>query len=201
MEITVARKRLEEMRDDLDRSIAILQGERPGAAAGAGYPQDSADAGSALSETDRTEAVLHSARGQRDEVLAALARIEQDTYGRCVDCGGEIPPRPARRASRRGPLRQLPGQALPPPLAPATPARRRLAPAARLAPLARRDQQLGPHRLIGLGGQLGADQAGQAARRRRSTRLTTDSPSMVRGRIDLTVSPAPLNSSRAWSGP
>ena len=44
-----------------------------------------------MSETDRTEAVLHSARGQRDEVMAALARIEQDTYGRCVDCGGEIP--------------------------------------------------------------------------------------------------------------
>ena len=91
MEITVARKRLEEMRDDLDRSIAILQGERPGPQAGAGYPQDSADAGSALSETDRTEAVLHSARGQRDEVMAALVRIEQDAYGRCVDCGGEIP--------------------------------------------------------------------------------------------------------------
>jgi DnaK suppressor protein len=91
METTVARKRLEEMRDDLDRSIAILQGESPGPLAGEGYPQDSADAGSALSETDRTEAVLHSARGQRDEVLAALARIEQDTYGRCVDCEGEIP--------------------------------------------------------------------------------------------------------------
>jgi DnaK suppressor protein len=91
METTVARKRLEEMRDDLDRSIAILQGESSGPLAGEGYPQDSADAGSALSETDRTEAVLHSARGQRDEVLAALARIEQDTYGRCVDCEGEIP--------------------------------------------------------------------------------------------------------------
>ena len=91
METTVAQKRLEEMRDDLDRSIAILQGERPGPAAGAGYPQDSADAGSTLSEADRTEAVLHSARSQRDEVLAALARIEESTYGRCVDCAGEIP--------------------------------------------------------------------------------------------------------------
>jgi DnaK suppressor protein len=91
VEITVARKRLEEMRDDLDRSISILQGEHPAPAAGAGYPQDSADAGSTLSETDRTEAILHSARGQRDEVLAALARIEEHTYGRCVDCGGEIP--------------------------------------------------------------------------------------------------------------
>ncbi|MGH3230272.1 MAG: TraR/DksA family transcriptional regulator [Streptosporangiaceae bacterium] len=91
MEITVARKRLEEMRADLDRSISILQGESPAPMAGSGYPQDSADAGSILSEADRTEAILHSARSQRDEVLAALGRIEGNTYGRCVDCGGDIP--------------------------------------------------------------------------------------------------------------
>ena len=91
VETTVARKRLEEMRDDLDRTIAVLQGERPGPAAGAGYPQDAADAGSMLSEADRTEAILLTARGQRDEVLAALARIDEDTYGQCLDCGIEIP--------------------------------------------------------------------------------------------------------------
>jgi DnaK suppressor protein len=91
VEITVARKRLEEMRDDLDRSISILQGERTAPLAGAGYPQDSADAGSALSETDRTEAILHSARSQRDGVLAALVRMEENSYGQCVDCGHEIP--------------------------------------------------------------------------------------------------------------
>ena len=91
METTVARKRLEEMRDDLDRTIAVLQGERPAPAAGEGYPQDSADAGSILSEADRTDAILHSARGQRDEVLAALARIDEDSYGQCVGCGHEIP--------------------------------------------------------------------------------------------------------------
>ncbi|MGD0062953.1 MAG: TraR/DksA family transcriptional regulator [Streptosporangiaceae bacterium] len=91
METSVARKRLEEMRDDLDRSIAVLQGERPEPLAGTGYPQDSADAGSSLSEADRTEAVLLSARGQRDGVLAALARIEDDSYGQCVDCGHQIP--------------------------------------------------------------------------------------------------------------
>jgi DnaK suppressor protein len=91
VETTVARKRLEEMRDDLDRSISILQGERPGALEGSGYPQDPADAGSALSEADRTEAVLLSARGQRDGVLAALARVEDGSYGRCVDCGHQIP--------------------------------------------------------------------------------------------------------------
>ena len=91
METTVARKRLEEMRDDLDRTIAVLQGERPAPMAGEGYPQDSADAGSILSEADRTDAILHSARGQRDEVLAALARIDDHSYGQCVDCGHEIP--------------------------------------------------------------------------------------------------------------
>jgi DnaK suppressor protein len=105
VEITVARKRLEEMRDDLDRSISILQGERPAPLAGSGYPQDSADAGSSLSEADRTEAILHSARSQRDEVLAALVRLEESTYGRCVDCGGDIPEgrldtRPAASAAR-----------------------------------------------------------------------------------------------------
>jgi phage/conjugal plasmid C-4 type zinc finger TraR family protein len=91
VEITVARKRLEQMRDELDRSISILQGEAPGTLAGAGYPQDAADAGAFLSEADRTEAMLSSARSQRAEVLAALARIEENGYGLCVDCGQPIP--------------------------------------------------------------------------------------------------------------
>jgi DnaK suppressor protein len=86
----VARKRLEEMRDELDRSISILEGTHPGPVAGSGYPQDSADAGSSLSEADRTEAVLTSARGQRDGILA-LARLEDNSYGQCVDCGHQIP--------------------------------------------------------------------------------------------------------------
>ena len=90
METTVARKRLEEMRDDLDRTISVLQGERPGPVAGTGYPADSGDAGSILSEADRTEAILLSAREQRDGVLAALSRVDESSYGRCVDCGHEI---------------------------------------------------------------------------------------------------------------
>ena len=91
METTVARKRLEEMRDDLDRTIAVLQGEQPGPVAGTGYPADSGDAGSILSEADRTEAILLSAREQRDGVLAALSRIDEASYGQCVDCGHPIP--------------------------------------------------------------------------------------------------------------
>jgi DnaK suppressor protein len=91
VEITVARKRLEEMRDDLDRSIAVLQGERPGPVADSASSHDPADAGSTLSEADRTEAVLLTASRQRDGVLVALARIADDSYGQCVDCGQQIP--------------------------------------------------------------------------------------------------------------
>jgi RNA polymerase-binding transcription factor DksA len=91
VDISNARKRLEEMRDGLDRSIMVLQGERPGPYEGAGYPGDPADAGANLSETDRVEAVLDSARRQRVQVLAAIGRIEQDCYGNCVDCGKCVP--------------------------------------------------------------------------------------------------------------
>lgn len=87
MDVKVARKRLEEMRAELDQSISILQSHEPlGRLDG-----DAADAGSSLSENDRTEAILLSARGQRDCILAALERIEQSRYGRCLDCGHEIP--------------------------------------------------------------------------------------------------------------
>jgi DnaK suppressor protein len=87
VDFTIARKRLEEMRDELDKSITYLEG--PGSRDD--MLRDSADAGSMLTEADRSEAILHSARNQRSGVLAALARIEQSRYGQCVDCDHEIP--------------------------------------------------------------------------------------------------------------
>ena len=89
MDIGTARKRLEEMREELDRSISYLEGPEPRRAAV--MEKDSADAGASLTENDRSEAILLSARGQRDLVLAALRRIEHSRYGQCVDCGHEIP--------------------------------------------------------------------------------------------------------------
>jgi DnaK suppressor protein len=88
MEISVARKRLEEMRDDLDRTVAILRGEHPLARGGAA---ESGDAGANLTEADRNQAAVQAALEQRTEVAAALARIDDGSYGRCVDCGNEIP--------------------------------------------------------------------------------------------------------------
>lgn len=91
MDTAVARKRLEEMLDGLNRSIAVLKGESPEPGEGLAYPLDPADAGANLSETDRTEAVLHSAERQRGKVQAALRRMSEGTYGLCVDCGRPVP--------------------------------------------------------------------------------------------------------------
>ena len=91
MDTTTARKRLEQTRDELDRSIMVLQGDRPLDERSAEYPQDPADAGSNLSETERVEAVLSVAKQQLAEVLDALNRIEAGAYGTCTDCGKMVP--------------------------------------------------------------------------------------------------------------
>ncbi len=90
MDTATAGKRLEQARDELDRSIAVLRGEKPDGIV-ADAPQDPADAGTRLSEADRTEAVLASASSQRAQVLNALQRIQEGTYGTCVDCRALIP--------------------------------------------------------------------------------------------------------------
>jgi DnaK suppressor protein len=91
VDTATARKRLEEIRDSLDKSIAVLQGENHPDDASAGYPRDPADAGANLSEADRSEAVLEAARRQRGLVLDALTRLDRGTYGTCVDCGDNVP--------------------------------------------------------------------------------------------------------------
>jgi len=88
VEISVARKLLEAMRDDLDRSILVLQAEHPRARGGG---MEQGDAGANLTEADRNEAAVESARSQRGEVLAALARVEDGSFGKCVDCGQLVP--------------------------------------------------------------------------------------------------------------
>jgi len=84
-------KRLEEMRAELDRSIAVLRGEHPVNEGGSGYPVDQADAGTSLSEADRTQAILEAAQHQRAQVLEALDRLADGTYGICTQCGRAVP--------------------------------------------------------------------------------------------------------------
>jgi DnaK suppressor protein len=100
MEISVARKRLEEMRDELDRTVSVLKGEHPLARGGSA---EAGDAGANLTEADRNEAAVQAALTQRAEVTAALARVDDGSYGLCVDCANPVPePRlEARPATER----------------------------------------------------------------------------------------------------
>lgn len=91
MNITAARKRLEEVRDELDRSVAVLNGAHQANPLVADYPQDPADAGTNLAESDRAQAVLAAAKARRVLVLEALRRIDDGTYGQCVDCAADVP--------------------------------------------------------------------------------------------------------------
>lgn len=91
MDAVVARKRLEEIRDELDRSISVLEGSGPRPDLAPEYLQDPADAGANLTETQRAAAMLAAVRQQRSAVLSALHRIEQGTYGVCDDCRAAVP--------------------------------------------------------------------------------------------------------------
>ncbi len=91
MDTATARKRLEEMRDDLDRSITVLKGEHPADDGTFGYPPDPADAGANLSEADRTLAILEAAQSQRSHVIEALDRLAAGRYGVCAGCGRPVP--------------------------------------------------------------------------------------------------------------
>jgi DnaK suppressor protein len=89
METLTVRQRLEDACAQLDKSIAVLRSQQP--AARADFPQDEIDAGTSLAEGDRAEAILASAMSQRSEIVAALDRIQDGSYGTCADCGRPIP--------------------------------------------------------------------------------------------------------------
>lgn len=93
MDLELARKRLQDVLADLDRSVATLRGEYPpdGAAELAGYDQHPADSASNLSDADRTQALLEVSERRRSLVQEALERIDAGTYGACVVCGRSLP--------------------------------------------------------------------------------------------------------------
>jgi DnaK suppressor protein len=91
VDTATARKRLEEICHDLDKSITVLRSENHRDGAAAESPADPADAGANLSEADRSQAVLEAAQRQRTAVMEALSRLESGAYGQCVDCGDSVP--------------------------------------------------------------------------------------------------------------
>jgi DnaK suppressor protein len=83
------RQLLESMVIELDRSVATLRPE-PSDPDDHGTPGD-ADAGLDLADNARSTAVVEAAEAQLKHVRAALARLDEGKYGRCVDCGTDLP--------------------------------------------------------------------------------------------------------------
>jgi DnaK suppressor protein len=87
------RARLEESLRGLDDTLSTLgelgQGSDPAERQPA--QSDPNDIASNLTDLERREATLDHARSQREEVLAALGRLDDGSYGRCVDCGSPLP--------------------------------------------------------------------------------------------------------------
>ena len=91
MDEAAARQRLEELLTGLDDSTRTLSGDNGDTGELSRVDQHPAEAASELTEMERDEAVLTVVEGQRQQVLEALARLDAGSYGRCVECGMELP--------------------------------------------------------------------------------------------------------------
>ena len=56
-----------------------------------GVDDNFADLGQATAERSEAYALIEQTRARLAEVEAALAKMDEGTYGVCVDCGAEIP--------------------------------------------------------------------------------------------------------------
>ncbi len=92
VDLQVARERLEAMLSDLASSAEVLSRENAGDSGELStVDQHPADSATNLADADREEAALEVVRTQREQVAAALGRIDAGTYGKCVACGQALP--------------------------------------------------------------------------------------------------------------
>jgi DnaK suppressor protein len=91
VDAAVARARLEQMLAELEESARVLQ--RGGGDTGelTSIDQHPADSGTNLADADREEASVEILHAQQERVREALARVDAGTYGRCLNCGSELP--------------------------------------------------------------------------------------------------------------
>ncbi|MCU1676846.1 MAG: transcriptional regulator, TraR/DksA family [Frankiales bacterium] len=87
-----ARARLEILLAEIDGSTQVLEGENAGDFTElSSFDQHPADSGTIVADAQRQDAILHAIGDQRTQVIAALARIANGTFGKCVDCGKDLP--------------------------------------------------------------------------------------------------------------
>jgi DnaK suppressor protein len=88
-----ARSRLEALLAELDASAKVLREVGDGRETGElnSVDQHPADYASNIVDADREEQSIEVIEAQRERVLAALGRIEDGSYGKCLTCGQPIP--------------------------------------------------------------------------------------------------------------
>lgn len=92
MNTQASRDQLEQMLREIDSTTATLEAEGAGESSELSHlTQHPAEGGTDLADNDREHALLDAEDTRRQEVEAALRRLDDGTYGRCVDCGKEIP--------------------------------------------------------------------------------------------------------------
>jgi DnaK suppressor protein len=92
VDLDTARTHLQERLAELDRSATTLTAEDAGSDVDLSHiHQHPGDQGTELADFERENAVIEAAQNDRGEIEAALARIDAGTFGRCIDCGKEIP--------------------------------------------------------------------------------------------------------------
>ena len=92
MDTQEARQSLEQMLREIDAATTTLENEGAGDSSELSHvDQHPGDVASELTDADNQNALLENSAQQRSEVEAALVRLEEGTYGTCVDCGKPIP--------------------------------------------------------------------------------------------------------------
>lgn len=91
MNLDRARERLTGLLAELDQSTATLAHAVGDTGELSHLDQHPAEAASELTEQEREDALLAVVQEQRSQVEAALRRVDEGTYGRCQDCGTDLP--------------------------------------------------------------------------------------------------------------
>ncbi|MCU1692018.1 MAG: transcriptional regulator, TraR/DksA family [Frankiales bacterium] len=87
------RTQLERTLAELDSTTETLKDEGAGETSELSHLKTHpGDVGTEVADNDREIAILEASAGQREQVVAALARLDAGTYGVCVDCGQPITP-------------------------------------------------------------------------------------------------------------
>lgn len=87
-----ARQQLEQMLREIDAAAEVIANEGAGESSELSHSdQHPGDTAGELTDADQQAALLDNSAEQRAQVVAALARLDDGTYGTCVDCGQPIP--------------------------------------------------------------------------------------------------------------